>query len=413
MELNVNKKDREILRELAKRVAEIAALPEMEARKKLWTEHNSLRSKKPIIFISPEGSWGELITHGDMQCEDDEVRRQLEWPLRQKIYYYEHFVDDFVIESRTPVGKAIWNTGWGLTEQWKPTSQTKGARGFDPVITSRDDLTKLKHPEVVYDAEESQKRLAFHQELYGDILDVVPQGVKQISFHLMAQYTKLRGLEQVMMDMVTEPEWLHEAMAFLTEGHQKILRQYEEMNLLELNNDNMYHNSGGNGWTDELPPDDFDPNHVRLKDMWGSAEAQELAQVGPAMHREFSLDYEKQLLQHFGLNGYGCCEDLSQKMPDVLTIPNIRRISISPFASVEKCAEQLQGNYIFSWKPHPSHLVGHFDEDAIRKYIRHTIDVCEKNGCVLEMILKDTHTCENHPERFDRWTQIAREEVER
>jgi hypothetical protein len=32
---------------------------------------------------------------------------------------------------------------------------------------------------------------------------------------------------------------------------------------------------------------------------------------------------------------------------------------------------------------------------------------------VLDMILKDTHTCEHLPERFDRWTQIAREEVSR
>jgi hypothetical protein len=25
------------------------------------------------------------------------------------------------------------------------------------------------------------------------------------------------------------------------------------------------------------------------------------------------------------------------------------------------------------------------------------------------MVLKDTHTCEHHPERFDHWLQIARE----
>jgi hypothetical protein len=29
------------------------------------------------------------------------------------------------------------------------------------------------------------------------------------------------------------------------------------------------------------------------------------------------------------------------------------------------------------------------------------------------MILKDTHTCEHRPERFDHWTQIARQEVNR
>jgi len=91
----------------------------------------------------------------------------------------------------------------------------------------------------------------------------------------------------------------------------------------------------------------------------------------------------------------------------------MRRISISPFADVDKCAAKLKGGYIFSWKPQPAHLVGRFDGEAIRNYIRHTIETAQKHGCVLEMILKDTHTCEHHPERFDRWTQIAREEVDR
>ena len=57
--------------------------------------------------------------------------------------------------------------------------------------------------------------------------------------------------------------------------------------------------------------------------------------------------------------------------------------------------------------------MGSFIENDVRSYIRHTIEVSRENGCVLEMILKDTHTCEHHPERFDRWTQIAREEVNR
>jgi hypothetical protein len=28
------------------------------------------------------------------------------------------------------------------------------------------------------------------------------------------------------------------------------------------------------------------------------------------------------------------------------------------------------------------------------------------------MILKDTHTCQQHPERFDEWTRIARQEIQ-
>lgn len=111
------------------------------------------------------------------------------------------------------------------------------------------------------------------------------------------------------------------------------------------------------------------------------------------------------------MTGYGCCEDLTRKLEHVFTIPRIRRISIAPWADVDVCAEKLKGNYIFSWKPNPAHLVGNFNADAIRAYIRHTVEVAQANGCVLEMILKDTHTCEHHAERFDEWTRLAREVI--
>ena len=212
-----------------------------------------------------------------------------------------------------------------------------------------------------------------------------------------------------MMDMVLNPSWLQDAMAFLTEGHRRLVQQYIDLNLLSLNNDDTYHSSGGNGYTDDLPAPGFDPDRVRPIDMWASAEAQELAGVSPKMHAEFSLDYEKALLAPFGLNGYGCCEALDRKMEDVLAIPNIRRVSISSFSDVDVCAEKLRDAAIFSWKPHPAHLVGAFDDDRIRNYIRHAVEVTQANNCVMEMLLKDTHTCEHQPERFDRWVAIARE----
>jgi len=164
------------------------------------------------------------------------------------------------------------------------------------------------------------------------------------------------------------------------------------------------------GYTDELPKPGYDPERVRPCDMWVSAESQELAQVSPAMHAEFALAYERPLLEPFGLAGYGCCEDLTLKLPDVMAIPNMRRISIAPFADVGKCAEQMGNGFIFSWKAHPAHLAAEFHPDQIRAYIQHTLDVTR--GCVLEMILKDTHTCNHHPERFTEWTRLARGLVE-
>jgi hypothetical protein len=235
--------------------------------------------------------------------------------------------------------------------------------------------------------------------------------VRHLSYHLLNQYSSWCGLEEMLTDFADRPDFVHRVLAFLEAGHNGYLQQLTEANLLGLNNNGTYHSSGGNGYTDQLPAPGFDPNRVRPADMWSSAEAQELALVSPRMHDEFALAYEKRLLAPFGLTGYGCCEDLSRKLEQVFTIPNIRRISISPFANVDLCAPLMRNRAIFSWKPHPAHLVADFNPASLRTYIRHTLDICKQHGCILEMILKDTHTCEQHPERFDIWTQIAREEI--
>jgi hypothetical protein len=408
----ITNNDRTILRDLAQRVAEVAALPVQAERRKLWKKHNALQPVRPLILVFPEGSWNELLPDATLRCTDDTAQKT-ERQLRSRLYYHEHFQDDTVMERTWIVGKTIHKSGWGLEPKQSARATERGSWHFEPVILDPADLKKLRYPEITYDEMATQTAWREAQELFGDILDVKLKGVSHISFHLMALYTGWRGLEEMMMDMVDNPGLLHEAMAFLTEGYRRMLQQYVDQNLLSLNNDGTYHNSGGVGYTDELPATGFNSDRVRLGDMWGSTEVQELTAVSPDQHEEFAMQYERHLLAPFGLTGYGCCEDLTRKLDRVCALPHMRRISIAPFANVDLCAPQLQNKFIFSWKPQPSHLVGNFDEPMIRQYIRHTVEVARQHGCVLEMILKDTHTCEHHPERFDRWTQIAREEITR
>jgi hypothetical protein len=405
----IPRQERELLRDLARQVADAAALPVMAERRELWKRHNSLRPARPMILVFPEGSWRELLPDSSLKCRG-KAARGIEWNLRHRLYTHERFLDDTVIEGDWVVQKVLKSSGWGLEPKWRQAPTATGAGAFEPVIHTPADLKRLRFPDISVDERATAADLARAQDLFGDVLDVRLKGVSHVSFHLMNEYTHLRGLNEVMMDMYDNPSMLHDAMALLEEGHRRLVRQYEDLNLLSLNNDGTYHSSGGVGYTDELPAAGFNPGRVRPRDLWASAEAQELAQVSPEMHAEFSTAYEKRLLAPFGLNGYGCCEDLTLKLGDVFTIPNIRRISISPFANVDACAERLGNRYIFSWKPNPAHLVGRFDPKALRACIGHTLQVAR--GCVLEMILKDTHTCENHPERFTEWTRIARELVE-
>jgi len=404
--------DRQILRDLARRIAEIAELPIQAERREFWKQHNGLKDVRPMLLVFPEGGWVELIPFSSLRCEDGSARL-FELELRQRLYYHDHFCDDTVIEREWIANKAIRSSGWGLEPRQKHSGAERGAWTFDPVILSASDLDKLRFPKLEHDELETERRTEIVEDLFGDILEIKQRGVAHLSYHMMNEYTALRGLEQVMIDMIEAPGMLHDAMSFLTEGHQGILQQCVEQNLLSANDDSTYNSTGGTGYIDELPKPGFDPERIRPCDMWASAEAQEMAQVSPRMHSEFILDYEKRLLEPFGLTGYGCCEDLSGKLDAVLEIPHIRRVSISPAANVPRSAEKLGNRAILSWKPQPAHLIGEFDAERIRRYLRDGIEVARANGCVLEIILKDTATCQHHPERFDRWLAVARQEIER
>ena len=371
----------------------------------MWTRHNSLERVRPMILVFPEGAWEELLPQSSLTCEG-EVARAMEWSLRTRIYTYEHFDDDTVCEGRWIVRRRISDSGWGMEASQTDSPMARGSWAFDPVIRGWDDLEKLQMPKVTVDDDGSARDLEVAHELFGDILQIVQKGIAHVSFHMMNLYTKLRGLEQVMVDMIEQPEMVHAAMSLLTEGNRRLIEQYQTMNLLSLNNDETYCSTGGNGYTRDLPAPHFDPSQVRPCDMWASAESQEFAVVSPLMHEEFAWQYERTLLEPFGLTGYGCCDPLHDKLHLVFSLPSMRRISVAPSADVVKTAEGIGNRAIFSWKPQPSHLVGGFHAAFVEDYIRHTLEVTR--GCVIEMVLKDTHTCEQKPERFTEWTRVAK-----
>ena len=195
------------------------------------------------------------------------------------------------------------------------------------------------------------------------------------------------------------------------ENSARLLDEVEASGELELTDGETYVGSGGTAYTRQLPADDFGGT-VRLKDLWGFAQSQEYTLVSPEMYDEFGLQYQAPLLERFGLNCYGCCEDMTDKLDIIIRrIPNLRRISITPWTDVQVAADKLQDRYIYSWKPNPACICDPYDPDSIRAEIRRTLEITR--GCVVEMILKDTHTCNHQPERFATWVRIAQEEAER
>ena len=88
-------------------------------------------------------------------------------------------------------------------------------------------------------------------------------------------------------------------------------------------------------------------------------------------------------------------------MNEVRLIPNVRKISMSPWVDQERGAEEIGSDYVFSRKPSPAFLAPErFDAEAVRADLAATRRVCERHGCPLEYILKDISTVGHDPQRL-------------
>ncbi len=185
----------------------------------------------------------------------------------------------------------------------------------------------------------------------------------------------------------------------------------EKNGLYTLNNEGDYVGSGGFGWTAQLPAKDY-AGRARAKDLWCLSESQETVAVSPRMFEEFVFQYQKPILERFGLVCYGCCEPVHERWPIIKRIRNLRRVSVSPWCDRQKMAEYLEDRYVYSLKPAPSLLAAEqFDEEAVRRDVRDAL--AKARGCRLELIMKDNNTIRHEPRRVVRWVQITREEIER
>ena len=222
---------------------------------------------------------------------------------------------------------------------------------------------------------------------------------------------KLVGLEQFMLAMHDQPEGLRGLMTFLRDDHIQTLDWHEQNGLLTLNNEDDYVGSGGGAYTDLLPQPDYSPGQpARLKDLWGLSESQETVGVSPEMFGEFIFPYQLPVIAKFGVACYGCCEPVDKRWAYVKQIPNLRRVSVSPWSDVAAMAENLGANYVFSRKPSPALVSADWHEDAVLADLRETITATK--GLNVEIVLKDVHTVRGEPWRFQRWVELAHQAID-
>lgn len=396
--------DRDLIRDLSTQLAEAAQSDEQAYRRSLWRDVHSLRlPERPPVVCHP-GCWEELLPRAGMLCQDPSMAN-LEYQMRQTLYKLS-IGDDTVVEPWWEVHSVVELQGehfWGLPINYvHPDSRSDGRRvawHYVHPVREEADLDKIVPPVYRYNPQRTQEALEQAQELLGDILPVRQvTTIPTPGAWLHGWATQLCGVQELLLHMMDRPQWVHRLMSILRDGNLALLDQYEAMGILTLNNTGL--------WAcDDLPQPDYSGPPARLKDMWGRGESQEFQGVGPAQYEEFLLEYQKPILARFGLTYYGCCEDLTNKIAMVLSVPNLRKFVCSPWTNLETLVDAIGDRWCIEWRQKATDVL--FSFETQREHLRRGLTIAK--GTPLHIVLQELETIDGRPERLQEWAALAKE----
>jgi len=405
----------EVLRRLAEEWAQVSARSIHLEKSRLWQKLNDLESERPMVWIN-EIPWHEMNHQEELtlRCKNLWARSQ-EDQMRKTLYQWRHMPGDMVINPWLDCPLSIHSTDFGIVEDvdiaLTDESSDVISRHFNIQIHDLDDLEKIEMPRVTHNEEATEIRWNLMNELFGDILPVRKLGQTHIWFTPLDYLVRWWGVQELMMDLIMRPDMVHAFYERMVQAWMVELDQFEEQNLLSLDNNNTRIGSGGYGYTNQMPGDNFNQDEVKAHHMWGCSNAQIFSEVSPEMHWEFAIEHDLKWLERWNKTYYGCCEPLAGKGHLLKQIPNLRKVSFSPWNPTEKGIAELGGDYVISRKPSPSiFATTKFDAVQARKEIRDFLDVSEDN-CHIEFIMKDISTVKYDPARLWEWESICMEEV--
>jgi len=420
MEYTLPSHDVKRLRGLAQKQKEISELPVMEMRRKIWTDmNNCVSGARPPIALENGTFNRDFMPPEIFECTS-EYGRKLEGQMLENIRRHEILNDDHVCPGSLSIAWHIQRDEFGVEI---PVSYEKDSEGivtgyhFDCPVKDleTDSIDFLKPSTFELDREGTIREKETLEEFFGDILPVVVENGNYCSGPLTQRLMRLMSMETFFLGMYIAPEKLHAVMRYLTDNAKSYALWAERENILVPNHRNQCSCGTCYNFTGLLPQKDFDPKHVRLRDLWGVTDSQETVGVSPEFFAEFCLPYYQEFAELFGLLYFGCCEPVDPIWESISKLPNLHAVSISRWADQEKMGEYLHGRgIVYSRKPDPNFLSVDvtLNEDGWRNEIRKTLEVVVRQQLPAELIVRDVYTLHGNLNNAVSAVRIAREVID-
>lgn len=403
------KYDKIIISDLAKEIRDISQKSEQDENKNHWKRINDLEETLPTMLVwDSELPWDEIEKDNELKlrCKSALGRAQ-ETILRRKLYLWNHFRGNMIIDSKLNLNPIYSDSMFGISERGSKVYHNDSVQyiQYQQQIFSKDDIKKIKFPKINYSKTRNEEYKSELHYLYDDILQI-DLGVTRFNFSAWHFIIKWLGSEAFYTFVKTKNELLHEIIDHVTKGYLERLKQMEEYGIVQNNIGNYICGSGGLTYISEGKRDSN-----KIIDLWGSSTSQVFEGTSPQIQKSLGVQYEKKWLDLFAYSYYGCCEKLSDRIDILSEIKNLRKISISPWSNLDDAVNCINRKYVLSYKVNPSKFINPCwnikeEQAEFRKILKKLIK------CSSEIIIKDISTFGSHPERIAQWLDMAKTEIE-
>jgi hypothetical protein len=400
--------ERAFLRDLAQRQLELAHLPAMAERERLWRLHNGLKGERPMVVLDDD-VLDDLMP--EPTCAHP-LALEMERRMHRIVSSQEWLDDDKVVPAYYPVYFEIEGDILGLGTDMAPADTGPGFHINSVLETLADGLGRLHPTDYRYDAGLTAFKEEVAEDIFGDILPTRRQNLYN-AWHFVPtnHLVKAMGMENMYLAMAAEPDDFHRLMRLMTDDLKACLEFEQANGLLLLNNANDYTGSGNICFTDDLPGAGFD-GVVRPEHLWAHTDCQEAIGISPDYYHEFVYPYLAEICSWFGLIYYACCEPVHEIWDQsVQHLPNLRKVSVSPWCDEAFMAERLADlPIVYSRHPSPNYLgiTPDLDEAAWADHLQATADVTRAAGCRVEFIIRDVYSLHGNKEKARRAIEIMR-----
>ncbi len=404
------KKDRERLRNLARKQLTFAKCERNDAILKQWDALATRQKKCPTVRLLFSNFLDEVV-YNRLECEGEFARR-IEAKMFETLVGRELFDDDTPIPDFFPLLLKSTINPFGIVA--KRVGQKSGEKSIGYHIENvvedlEQDYEKLKGGSFVVDGKGATEEEDILNDLFGDILPVRIT-MNSLTGAQTNPLVHLMGMENYYMSMYDCPNILHKVMDMATEVYERYYDFLETESLLLPTNGFAGLAQESYCFTDELPSD----NVTKTTECWGFLESQETTAVAPDTFGEFAFPYQDRLAKRFGLLSYGCCERVDAIFEEYISRwKNLRKLSVSPFNNEEQIGEYLRGSDIIYYsKPRAEFVTldGAMDEQATRENFT---AVCKAaRGCLFEVAQREVGTIHGDYNRGKRYVEILRECIE-